>query len=153
MRREPLGDCAYCGDEATERDHVIPRSCGGVDDLSNWVPACQPCNGSKGQQTPQEWRPELFGDHPLTSPADLRERLLSRLGYYDWNSSRQRYRDDPAAMRDMLIDNEPRYGARRAEIRRFAQAGAFSDIPGSMNREQHNQLAAHIVRLKLGGEL
>lgn len=47
--------CHYCGRDASQVDHVIPRSRGGTDDLSNLVPACAPCNLSKGPKTPEEW--------------------------------------------------------------------------------------------------
>lgn len=49
--------CRYCGasnDDMT-LDHVIPRSRGGPDDISNLALACRPCNSSKGARTPQEW--------------------------------------------------------------------------------------------------
>jgi hypothetical protein len=51
--------CSYCDTEITmetgHADHVIPRSRGGSDDLSNLVAACAPCNLSKGARTPAEW--------------------------------------------------------------------------------------------------
>jgi hypothetical protein len=50
------GKCAYC-DCALEQDstagqsfaveHVVPRSCGGPDNLANYVPSCKSCNSSK----------------------------------------------------------------------------------------------------------
>ncbi len=50
--------CHYC--EATgialQLDHVMPRSRGGPDHPDNLVPACGPCNSSKGARTPEEWR-------------------------------------------------------------------------------------------------
>ncbi len=36
-------------------DHVIPRSRGGGDELSNLVLACQSCNSSKGARSITEW--------------------------------------------------------------------------------------------------
>lgn len=49
--------CWYCkaapGDTL---DHIIPRAQGGTDDPDNLVPACRPCNSSKGARTPEEWR-------------------------------------------------------------------------------------------------
>lgn len=39
--------CAYCGEPATEVDHVVPLRRGGVDEESNLVPACKPCNLGK----------------------------------------------------------------------------------------------------------
>jgi uncharacterized protein YdaU (DUF1376 family) len=50
--------CVYCGskDKPLQLDHVIPRSRGGLDDPSNLVACCKPCNTSKGSRTPEEWR-------------------------------------------------------------------------------------------------
>jgi 5-methylcytosine-specific restriction endonuclease McrA len=41
--------CAYCGrgDRALVREHVLPVSAGGSNDIANIVPACQPCNARK----------------------------------------------------------------------------------------------------------
>lgn len=51
------GMCVYCGCvPADSLDHVIPRSRGGADHPSNLVPACRPCNSSKGARTPEEWK-------------------------------------------------------------------------------------------------
>jgi 5-methylcytosine-specific restriction endonuclease McrA len=50
------GCCAYCGDAATERDHIVPLARGGTHTLDNLVPACGPCNRVKHDQLPGEWR-------------------------------------------------------------------------------------------------
>jgi 5-methylcytosine-specific restriction endonuclease McrA len=47
--------CAYCSNDATELDHVIPISRGGPDVESNLVAACKSCNCSKGNKTIEEW--------------------------------------------------------------------------------------------------
>ncbi len=49
--------CAYCGAGHLPlvREHVVPVSAGGTNDIANLVPACQPCNARKGDrplQTP-----------------------------------------------------------------------------------------------------
>jgi 5-methylcytosine-specific restriction endonuclease McrA len=49
------GECVYCGNPATTRDHVIPRGRPGWDDPDNIVLACSWCNFSKGDRTPEEW--------------------------------------------------------------------------------------------------
>jgi len=57
-RREVMGDnptCVYCGDRATQVDHVLPWSRGGRTTVDNGVPACASCNASKGPRTPEEW--------------------------------------------------------------------------------------------------
>lgn len=50
-----MHSCAYCGDPATQLDHIIPRAHGGPDALWNRASACQPCNGSKGSKYLPEW--------------------------------------------------------------------------------------------------
>ncbi|QTX04120.1 HNH endonuclease [Agromyces archimandritae] len=42
--------CQYCGAEATEADHVIPKDAGGRDELDNLVASCKPCNARKGNR-------------------------------------------------------------------------------------------------------
>jgi 5-methylcytosine-specific restriction endonuclease McrA len=49
--------CVYCGNDASQVDHVIPRSRGGSGEVANLVPACARCNNAKGDKTPEEWRP------------------------------------------------------------------------------------------------
>lgn len=50
--------CQYCNARLSmrtgTRDHVIPRSRGGADSLSNVVAACISCNSRKEARTPQE---------------------------------------------------------------------------------------------------
>lgn len=47
--------CGYCGSRnQLTIDHVVPRSQGGRDTWDNLVTACQPCNTSKGNRTPEQ---------------------------------------------------------------------------------------------------
>jgi 5-methylcytosine-specific restriction endonuclease McrA len=43
--------CLYCGQPATEVDHVIPRKKGGGHDMENLVACCKRCNGLKGSRS------------------------------------------------------------------------------------------------------
>jgi phage terminase large subunit-like protein len=43
--------CAYCGNEATAVDHVVPAVKGGDDSLDNLVASCKPCNSRKGSSS------------------------------------------------------------------------------------------------------
>lgn len=56
--------CLYCGrvfrDAALTRDHVVPRSRGGVDEWENVVAACKRCNHHKGSRLPHECGMELL---------------------------------------------------------------------------------------------
>ena len=51
------GGCAYCGaaDRALQRDCILPISRGGRYTLNNVVPACGPCNMSKGNDEVTGW--------------------------------------------------------------------------------------------------
>lgn len=48
------GRCQYCGVDAEDVDHVVPRSRGGEHVWENVVAACRSCNASKEDRTPRE---------------------------------------------------------------------------------------------------
>lgn len=55
---EQRGLCYWCGIDIStgfERDHVIPLSKGGVNEISNIVCACKSCNRSKSDSLPKDW--------------------------------------------------------------------------------------------------
>lgn len=57
--------CAYCGGHFPNfyhlsRDHIVPRSKGGLNNWMNVVTACKVCNGKKGNKTLKESRMELI---------------------------------------------------------------------------------------------
>ncbi len=63
--------CQFCGRmqaelrprESLTRDHLIPISRGGLNEWTNVVTACSPCNTRKGNRLPDE-----IGMHPLNAP-------------------------------------------------------------------------------------
>lgn len=60
--------CVYCerGETAFEIDHVVPRSRGGSDRVSNLVLSCHDCNTAKGDQTAAEFgHPHVAGQAKL----------------------------------------------------------------------------------------
>jgi len=56
-------------------DHFLPISQGGPHTLGNLLPACGPCNISKGSHDPERW----FRRQPSFTPAKWR-RILRALG-------------------------------------------------------------------------
>lgn len=45
--------CHYCPDRpGVTDDHIVPKALGGSNRRSNIVPACQKCNGTKGDRWP-----------------------------------------------------------------------------------------------------
>lgn len=80
--------CAYCGDPATEWDHLNPivsdkKPTGFISEMHNLVPACGKCNQSKGGSNWREW---ITGPAPL-SPANRGvpnlEEKISRIAKYE----------------------------------------------------------------------
>lgn len=63
--------CAFCGGKATTIDHVIPRSRGGTNRWDNTVAACSPCNGKKGNRTPEEAGMKLLVTPKMPRWSDL----------------------------------------------------------------------------------
>jgi 5-methylcytosine-specific restriction endonuclease McrA len=49
------GRCAYCLGPASEIEHIVAISTGGLDEPSNVVPACKSCNASKGKKSLLQW--------------------------------------------------------------------------------------------------
>ena len=53
------GMCAYCGGKAQIIEHIIPKSSGGTNRISNLVGACIDCNYIKGKKTLDDFRLSL----------------------------------------------------------------------------------------------
>lgn len=74
--------CQYCGADAENIDHVIPRSRGGTHTWENVVAACRPCNSRKEDR--------LLAESGLTlrkAPIQPRERIWLFAGgaiHADW---------------------------------------------------------------------
>lgn len=87
--------CAYCGDPATEWDHLRPlvrdqRPTGYVSEIANLVPACGKCNQSKSGH---DWRTWIVGPAPRSPKSrgvpDLADRI-ARLGAFEaWRAPRK----------------------------------------------------------------
>lgn len=71
------------GKELLTVDHVIPRSRGGVDNISNLVPSCNFCNAQKREKTQQEYRAWLQNKHggPVRFFSDTKKLPLCLQGY------------------------------------------------------------------------
>ena len=86
--------CAYCGDKASDWDHLRPlvrnkRPTGFITELANMVPACGPCNQSKSGQ---DWRKWMLGNaqnSPKTRGVhDLQIRVKRLETYERWGNVR-----------------------------------------------------------------
>jgi 5-methylcytosine-specific restriction endonuclease McrA len=59
--------CWWCGQPATQVDHVIPAALGGTHTLDNLVPACAPCNIRRGASLGGRIRAGTLVDKPWPS--------------------------------------------------------------------------------------
>lgn len=87
--------CAYCGDKASEWDHLRPlvvkrRPTGYISEIANLVPSCGKCNQSKGN-TP--WRDWILGKAKLSPTgrglSNIAERISRLEAYERWRSPRR----------------------------------------------------------------
>lgn len=62
--RRDHNQCAYCAEVFPQRlltrDHVMPRSRGGLDSWTNCVTACRDCNQEKGSKLVETFRPLIY---------------------------------------------------------------------------------------------
>lgn len=81
-------ECAYCGAEATEWDHLRPlvmdkKPTGYVSEIHNLVPACGKCNQSKGNKNWKTWMLSDASLSPKTKQVPDLEIRVARLEKYE----------------------------------------------------------------------
>ena len=88
--------CRYCGDDADDLDHVVPKAQDGRDHPSNLVQSCRTCNIYKRDRTPEEAGMILLKPGTVfeaDESAAIRERypnFAQRPGYGFSNQKRRR---------------------------------------------------------------
>lgn len=55
LRQKWDDNCAYCGQKGEEVEHLVPRSRGGTNRISNLVWSCRKCNEKKGDLTLEQF--------------------------------------------------------------------------------------------------
>ncbi len=84
--------CVYCGDRASEWDHLRPlvvkrRPTGFISEIANLVPSCGKCNQSKGNTS---WRDWMFGKAKLSPTgrglSDIADRVSRLEAYERWRA-------------------------------------------------------------------
>lgn len=87
--------CAYCGDRATEWDHLRPliskqEPTGYITEIANLVPSCGKCNQSKGKAHWRTWMESSARLSPTTRRIpDLEERIARLEAYEKWRQPRK----------------------------------------------------------------
>jgi hypothetical protein len=84
--------CVYCGDRATEWDHLRPlvlkrRPTGFISEIANLVPSCGKCNQSKGNSA---WRDWMLGKAKLSPTgrgvSNIADRVARLEAYERWRT-------------------------------------------------------------------
>ena len=65
------GKCVYCGAEAIEIDHIVPRAKGGTNSTYNLVASCRACNQMKSNKTLKEFDKLVGKDFSKLEPKKL----------------------------------------------------------------------------------
>jgi len=86
--------CAYCGDPATEWDHLRPlvrdkQPTGHISEIGNLVPCCGKCNQSKGNKPWREWILSNARMSPATRNTPGLEARIHRLTTYEQTRPRK----------------------------------------------------------------
>ena len=83
--------CAYCGDKATEWDHLRPlvvdqKPTGYISEIGNLVPSCGKCNQSKGNKNWFEWMTSNAPQSPkVRRVPDITRRMECLKLYENWH--------------------------------------------------------------------
>jgi hypothetical protein len=96
LQLDPLDlRCAYCGDKASEWDHLRPlvlnrRPTGFISEIANLVPSCGKCNQSKGNK---DWRTWMLSSADLSPTGrgigDVQRKIELLEAYESWRKPRQ----------------------------------------------------------------
>jgi hypothetical protein len=92
----------YCGAKTTDLDHLRPlvqnkRPTGYVHEIGNLVPACGPCNQSKGGQDWRQWMQGNARGSPTTKGVNnIAERINQLERFENWAKLRKEDLQSPA---------------------------------------------------------
>jgi hypothetical protein len=87
--------CAYCGDTASEWDHLRPlvkaqRPTGFISEIRNLVPSCGKCNQSKGNKDWESWMRSAARLSPSSRRTLGMEARIEKLKQYEaWGTAAQ----------------------------------------------------------------
>lgn len=143
--------CAYCGDTATEWDHLHPlikdkRPTGFISEINNLVPACGKCNQSKGNKPWRDWMFSTAKLSPLTrNKLDL-ERKKSRIEEYERFSKPEALDLECLAGRDLWNEHWKNHEELMNTLQRIQLTSdkIRINIKEQMNSKQSNKIKSEI---------
>ena len=87
--------CCYCGDNATEWDHLRPliinkKPTGYISEIDNLVPCCGKCNQSKGNKNWLEWINSNALKSPKTRGVENLSEKIQKIKDYEYSTKPKR---------------------------------------------------------------
>ena len=83
FRQAGVEGCIYCGSAQVERwDHLVSVRSGGATILGNMVPACQPCDDSKGSRDYRVWLSGPARCNPARGNPSTHQEIIRRVEAY-----------------------------------------------------------------------
>lgn len=135
FQRVGVPGCIYCSSLHVERwDHLASVQAGGSTVLGNMVPACQPCDDSKGSKDYRVWLSGSARCNPARDNPALREVIISRIDAYQTSFSYIPPTDFEAAL---TPEQRTQYSAFRVKLVAFrSQLVAFGLVPPNTTVEE-----------------
>jgi 5-methylcytosine-specific restriction endonuclease McrA len=89
LRKAQGGKCALClaASDVLELDHIVPRACGGSDEMPNLQLLCVPCNRSKAA-TMREGDPFGLWDQPQNIKSSRFDKMDTRAYWRQYRATK-----------------------------------------------------------------
>ncbi len=134
--------CIYCGHKLVERwDHLIPVSAGGGTVVGNMVPACQPCDDSKGAKDYRRWLAGPAKKNPVRGKPEVYAAVVARVEAYQCHFGYVAPADFRAALDATQVAQYEAFLRVVSEFRsRLAQFGLVTVPLSEVEAEQEQQV-------------
>lgn len=133
---------ALTSPDAMHVDHVVPRSKGGIDHLSNYQPLCRTCNVRKGNRSNADYRTDAMrAKYP--TPSVLSDRSRAK------QAAREAFLASPAQVAKRAAED----ARRAAEAERLAEDARISQVRTrirEVRRRRINMLVSGAALLFIG---
>jgi hypothetical protein len=112
-----VAGCIYCDSPHVERwDHLISVRAGGATILGNMVPACQPCDDSKGSKDYRDWLSSSARCNPMRENSSMMTAIIRRIEAYQKHFS---YSSPVDFISSLTLEQRAQYSAFAAELAAF----------------------------------
>ena len=127
--------CIYCGSAQVERwDHLVSVRAGGATVLGNMVPACQPCDDSKGSRDYRVWLTSEARRNPARNNPFAHQEVIRRVEAYQKHFT---YTSPPDFVSALTAEQHAQYSAFAESVAVFrSQLATFGLFAAPTNEEE-----------------